>query len=872
MASVQLLKAFLKKNKTAGPGRVLNQSEIDERQEFLDGFLKYADEKFFGNFKAAAESLGESRERIRGFFQRAAGESRQTGEIGKGAVMQTSIPTPENIIPYSQATTNVKYNKNYFKEKIKDFDKSKFYTPKDLANVFGIDVSKKENLDRFVSDLKRFGVSTKQKTGQQKVYQLNSAAKNLSEGYAQKLVKGDRASQGKRVQVISNLDKPLDNFFSNFKSKLARIGKSEDVYIPNAVEDIGHPLSVKITDKYPKLTKNSNINKINTLVYQDPVVNEGVLLKTGYEGAHDAILKKLNKLVNKPLKEKDVVELQNIKRELNDLYGTVINNVKQLSNDGLTLYNPRTKKTTTYQGNYFKGQEQRIPKIDINIPNVGETFKSEDLFVDMSKVNPAYKVGYIDTINPNARFFNDLTKEQKLQYQVNLADQNKNNLEKFYKQVGYSNEEISELKDAIDFGTAEKIGLGTAGGLTITSAASANQDIPTLDSDIEFGDPDTWDMKIPQFIEEYPILTGTAATGAALATKPGREVGKSIVRNFPLAFNPLTAAGLTYGLRPEEGYDFSDPLTRVGFEAEAAFSKDLVRASQKAAEKISNPMLSRATQGILNLGLPARLAMGAARIATPLGWLSLGAEGAYQLYKLGQEEQARIDAMSDVEREAMLREQQEFAELAEETFATGGRVGFSDGSDPKDPSRRKFMKTSGGILGLATAVGTGLLKYAPQAAKEVQKIKSTFSDMSVPGIVEELYSTIRNFGKMTDYNKKGVVNYEMGPYKLEEGPEGYNITKRTDDDLYYQEEYFSVYKDPETGGVQYEELTVTPDAEGKLKDVDYGVDVQTYRDMGKDIDQLTKDDMGTFLAEQDIETMLNDGGTIIDQGIKRSGK
>lgn len=868
MASVQLLKAFLKKNKTAGQGRVLNQSEIDERQEFLDGFLKYADEKFFGNFKAAAESLGESRERIRGFFQRAAGESRQTGKIGKGAVMQTSISTSENIIPYSQATTNVKYNKNYFKEKIKDFDKSKFYTPKDLANVFGIDVSKKVNLDHFVSDLKRFGVSTKQKTGQQKVYQLNSAAKNLSEGYAQKLVKGDKASGGKRVQVISNLDKPLDNFFSNFKSKLARIGKSEDVYIPNAVEDIGHPLSVKITDKYPKLTKNSNINKINTLVYQDPVVNESVLVKTGYEGAHDAILKRLNKLVNKPLKEKDVVELQNIKRELNDLYGTVINNVKQLSNDGLTLYNPKTKKTTTYQGSYFKGQEQRIPKIDINIPNVGETFKSENLFVDMSKVNPAYKVGYIDTINPNARFFNDLTKEQKLQYQVNLADQNKNNLEKFYKQVGYSNEEISELKDAIDFGTAEKIGLGTAGGLTITSAASANQDIPTLDSDIEFGDPDTWDMKIPQFIEEYPILTGAGTTGVALATKPGREVGKSIVRNFPLAFNPLTAAGLTYGLRPEEGYDFSDPLTRVGFEAEAAFSKDLVRASQQAAQKISNPMLSRATQGILNLGLPARFAMGAARIATPLGLLSLAGEGAYQLYNLAQQEQDRINAMTPEQQQEFFAEQEEISRFS---ASEGGRAGFKDGSDPKDPTRRKFMKTSGGILGLLTAAGTGLLKLAPQAAKEVQQVTSNFSGVG-PAIVEELYNTIKNFGKMTDYNKKGVVNYEMGPYKLEEGPEGYNITKRTDDDLYYQEEYFSVYKDPETGGVEYEELTVKPDAEGKLKDVDYGVDVQTYRDIGKDIDQLTKDDIHKQIAEEDIQRILDDGGTIIDQGLLRSGK
>ena len=73
-------------------------------------------------------------------------------------------------------------------------------------------------------------------------------------------------------------------------------------------------MSVKITDKYPKLTKNSNINKINTLTFQDPIVNQNILEATGYESNHDILLKRLNKLVGKKIGPKELEELQEIKK------------------------------------------------------------------------------------------------------------------------------------------------------------------------------------------------------------------------------------------------------------------------------------------------------------------------------------------------------------------------------------------------------------------------------------------------------------------------------------------------------------------------------------------------------------------------------
>ena len=50
-----------------------------------------------------------------------------------------------------------------------------------------------------------------------------------------------------------------------------------------------------------------------------------------------------------------------------------------LHNKALTDVKKLAQKNT-----YLKGQENRLPKIDIKLPKQGQTFKSEDLFVDMS--------------------------------------------------------------------------------------------------------------------------------------------------------------------------------------------------------------------------------------------------------------------------------------------------------------------------------------------------------------------------------------------------------------------------------------------------------------------------------------------------------
>ena len=175
-----------------------------------------------------------------------------------------------------------------------------------------------------------------------------------------------------------------------------------------------------------------------------------------------------------------------------------------------------------------------------------------------------------------------------------------------------------------------------------------------------------------------------------------------------------------------------------------------------------------------------------------------------------------------------------------------------DPNAPTDPGRRDFMEKGAGLGALGVGLATGAVKFAPEIKKAVTGVTSQID--KVPNIVNELYFTIKNFGKQTDYPKPGsaTMKYEFGPYKMEEGPGGYNITKTTDSDYRYQEEYFEVYRDPETGVIEYEELTVRPDMDGKLKDVDYGVELDSYREIGEDLAKIRGDDSLIKIADDDI--------------------
>lgn len=64
---------------------------------------------------------------------------------------------------------------------------------------------------------------------------------------------------------------------------------------------MGHPFSISESTKFKNLFKDSNINKLNTLVYQDKFLNQDLFKVTGYEKNYVSMFKDLEKLRNKPV-------------------------------------------------------------------------------------------------------------------------------------------------------------------------------------------------------------------------------------------------------------------------------------------------------------------------------------------------------------------------------------------------------------------------------------------------------------------------------------------------------------------------------------------------------------------------------------------
>jgi hypothetical protein len=168
-----------------------------------------------------------------------------------------------------------------------------------------------------------------------------------------------------------------------------------NIYLKNSIDDLGHTVSIKVTDKYPKLFKDSNVNRINSLVYQDPYLNQDVMKLTGYETRFGSMFEELETLVNKPVTAKTQKKILDIKKSMNQNYNGLIKNLTDpvalkyiMKRSGKDI-SPSHLKTLSQQTN-------RIPKIDVKVPKIGEKFLSENIYADMSKVDPQYIMGYVD--------------------------------------------------------------------------------------------------------------------------------------------------------------------------------------------------------------------------------------------------------------------------------------------------------------------------------------------------------------------------------------------------------------------------------------------------------------------------------------------
>ena len=169
----------------------------------------------------------------------------------------------------------------------------------------------------------------------------------------------------------------------------------------------------------------------------------------------------------------------------------------------------------------------------------------------------------------------------------------------------------------------------------------------------------------------------------------------------------------------------------------------------------------------------------------------------------------------------------------------GGRIGLKKGMD-----RRTFMKIVGGISTLPI-VGK-FLKFGKPVVKTVAEDVSKVADRA-PDYFFRLVDKIRRFGKVIDdsvADPRVERTYKYKDYELKEGaygdPSETIITKKTDmGPNGYKEESMRFKKGGQTEDGfepdEYEELTARPDMEGKLKDVEEGIE-----DASEIIEEATK--------------------------------
>ena len=145
---------------------------------------------------------------------------------------------------------------------------------------------------------------------------------------------------------------------------------------------------------------------------------------------------------------------------------------------------------------------------------------------------------------------------------------------------------------------------------------------------------DTKKSVMQDMVDNAPTFSSNPMADPAMLKKYGKY-------GLQIAGTPLGVVGLTAGL----GVDPASSIDRSAIAAEAAFAPALVKGAKQVATNST-------IQKLLNLGMSPKMAMRAARIASPLGIASLGGEAVYQYGKFAKDEIEKLKNMDPDERKA----------------------------------------------------------------------------------------------------------------------------------------------------------------------------------------------------------------------------
>jgi len=192
---------------------------------------------------------------------------------------------------------------------------------------------------------------------------------------------------------------------------------------------------------------------------------------------------------------------------------------------------------------------------------------------------------------------------------------------------------------------------------------------------------------------------------------------------------------------------------------------------------------------------------------------------------------------------------------------------LAEGGPPDDPSKRKFMKIMGAlaavpVIGKYFNLAKPLTKAAPAAVETVK---------SIPPYFFKMVEKVKQFGddvtkRFATQEREQVYNYRTSDadYELYEdlntGDVRLKVIKGDPDFPGYKEQELTLTKgkiDETTGNVpdEYDEYTVRSDFDGKMKDIDEGIEgiddliedtigfenvsIKELKDMGYDVNRLS---------------------------------
>ena len=657
-------------------------------KEFIKQFIPYLNEDYKGNLKQASESVDIARETIRSLYERQMGKPLITGAKKLPDISSEGIS-------FKEFTTQLKKDPSFVVDKTSN---PNYLNARELAKELGINLTgegaaEKKQRDYLTNTLKKLNVKFKSnpQIPGSKLYQVSDVVTKLIEKSKFKKVAGEAVADSQRLTLEKKLDPDLYKFKQNLKKTISNATEEAGFNLDTAnvqkIEDVGHAVSIKEADKYPKLFKNSNAISLQSLIYQDPILNREILSKQGIDSSYGNIFKKLDSFVGKKVTPENQKSIQILNEQMSRLREKAINLIEEKA------------KTDSY----FAGQEKRIPLIKVEVPEVGSTFKSENLKADMSVVDDYYRFGQPHQINPNAKKFKDLTEIEKLQYVENTAKQNADNVTKFYanitdKKTGQpivSKNEINDLRFTLETEVNDNLK-----NYIKPKTSKLLSTIPGLQSTGEFISSAAEDLMKRRYLSGALKTAGVAGLGYGIYdTGVGFMEGKSVpeLATRFVGLDPLYQSAIQYAALSPEAKDIQK---KINYEE-----------SYKAS--LEEPL----DEGLMSLAPMQKATV-------------------REVEKLKQEKQeieqkqAAIDAARAQERENILSalKAKITGQPVSMEFATGGRVGLEKGGDPKDkpilpmnpmmdegvqdPSKRGFLKGAG-ALGLGGfLLGPGILKLA----------------------------------------------------------------------------------------------------------------------------------------------------------------